>query len=175
MSNTVLYALWGALYALCAGLGFIGEPSVLLQILMTAASVALFVPPLMLSHRAAKAGDRRTLELDRNFQRAAGSQSAERIRRRKAGQFPPRHAGDRSQSHGGKRQLGAVHFPLGIPVLRRPRQTEKAINRTPDDHHPGYSLAQSTIFQEKIVSSYHCNPFDNMVEYAYPGGLGLLH
>ena len=67
MSNTVLYALWGGLYALCAGLGFIGEPSVLLQILMTAASVALFVPPLMLSHRAAKAGDRRTLELVRNL------------------------------------------------------------------------------------------------------------
>ena len=67
MSNTVLYALWGALFALCAGLGFIAEPGTFLQILMTAVSVALFVPPLMLNHRAAKAGDRRTLELVRNL------------------------------------------------------------------------------------------------------------
>ena len=67
MSNTALFALWGALYALCAGLGFLAEPATALQIFMTAASVALFVPPLMLNHRAAKAGDRRTLQLVRNL------------------------------------------------------------------------------------------------------------
>ena len=67
MSNTVLYALWGGLYALCAGLGFIAEPAGFLRFLMTALSVALFVPPLMLNHRAAKRKDHRTLQLVRNL------------------------------------------------------------------------------------------------------------
>ena len=67
MSNTVLYALWGALYALCAGLGLITAPGEGLQFLMTALSVALFVPPFVLNYRAAKAGDRRSLTLIRNL------------------------------------------------------------------------------------------------------------
>jgi len=67
MSDTVLYALWGGLYALCAGLGFITGPGPALRLLMITASIALFVPPFVLNHRAAKAGDRRTLELVRNL------------------------------------------------------------------------------------------------------------
>jgi hypothetical protein len=67
MSNTVLYALWGALYALCAGLGFIAAPGVGLVLLMRLLSLALFVPPLILNHRAAKAEDRQTLTLVRNL------------------------------------------------------------------------------------------------------------
>lgn len=67
MSNTVLYVLWGALYVLCAGLGFISDPGKGLQFLMTALSVALFIPPMVLSHRSAEKGDRRTLQLVRNL------------------------------------------------------------------------------------------------------------
>lgn len=67
MSNTVLYALWGGMYALCAVLGFITEPGTGLQFLMTALSVALFVPPFVLNYRAAKAKNRQILELVRNL------------------------------------------------------------------------------------------------------------
>ena len=67
MSNTVLYALWGGLYALCAALGFITEPGPAMRLLMILLSVALFVPPFVLNYRAAKAKDRRTLELVRNL------------------------------------------------------------------------------------------------------------
>ena len=67
MSNTVLYALWGGLYALCAGLGFITEPKNSTQILMTFFSLALFVPPFLLNYRAAEKKDRRTLTLVRKL------------------------------------------------------------------------------------------------------------
>ena len=67
MSNTVLYAVWGGLYALCAGLGFITEPKNSTQILMTFFSLALFVPPFLLNYRAAEKKDRRTLTLVRKL------------------------------------------------------------------------------------------------------------
>ena len=67
MSNTVLYTLWGALYVLCAGLGFITEPKNSTQILMTFFSLALFVPPFLLNYRAAEKKDRRTLTLVRKL------------------------------------------------------------------------------------------------------------
>ena len=67
MSNTVLYALWGGLYALCAALGFVTEPENSLRILMIVLSVGLFVPPFVLSYRAAQKKDRRTLLLVRNL------------------------------------------------------------------------------------------------------------
>ena len=67
MSDAVLYALWGGIYALCAGLGFIRERSALGQLALTVLAVAMFVPPLVLSHRAARRGDRRTLALIRNL------------------------------------------------------------------------------------------------------------
>ena len=67
MSNTVLYAIWGGLFALCAGLGFITEPKNSTQILMTFFSLALFVPPFLLNYRAAEKKDRRTLTLVRKL------------------------------------------------------------------------------------------------------------
>ena len=63
MSNTVLYALWGGLYAFCAALGFIAEPKNSMRILMILLSLAMFVAPFVLNHRAAKRKDRRTLQL----------------------------------------------------------------------------------------------------------------
>ena len=66
MSNTVLYALWGGLYALCAGLGFVTEPGPALRLLMILLSVALFIPPFLLNRK----GNRRTRELVRNLSAA---------------------------------------------------------------------------------------------------------
>ena len=63
MSNTVLYALWGGLYALCAGLGFVSAPGPTLRLLMIALSVALFIPPFLLNRQ----GNRRTRLLVRNL------------------------------------------------------------------------------------------------------------
>ena len=66
MSNTVLYALWGGLYALCAGLGFVTEPGPTLRLLMILLSGALFIPPFLLNRK----GNRRTRELVRNLSAA---------------------------------------------------------------------------------------------------------
>ena len=70
MSNTVLYALWGGLYALCAGLGFVSAPGPTLRLLMILLSVALFIPPFVLNYRAAAQKDCRTLLLVRNLSAA---------------------------------------------------------------------------------------------------------
>ena len=67
MSDTVLYILWGGLYALCAGLGFVAEPAAALRLLMILLSVALFIPPFVLNHRGAAAGNRPALLLIRNI------------------------------------------------------------------------------------------------------------
>jgi len=63
MSNTVLYILWGGLYALCAGLGFVTDPGPTLRLLMILLSVALFIPPFLLNRK----GNRRTRLLVRNL------------------------------------------------------------------------------------------------------------
>ena len=63
MSNTVLYILWGALYALCAGLGFVAAPGPTLRLLMLLLSLAFFVPPFLLNRRR----NRRALALVRNL------------------------------------------------------------------------------------------------------------
>ena len=63
MSNTVLYALWGGLYLLCGGLGFVAAPGATLRLLMILLSIALFIPPFVLNRR----GNRRILALIRNL------------------------------------------------------------------------------------------------------------
>ena len=70
MSDTVLYALWGGLYALCAALGFISAPGPALRLLMIILSAAQFVPPFVLNYRAAAKKDCRTLLLVRNLSAA---------------------------------------------------------------------------------------------------------
>ena len=67
MSNTVLYALWGGLFALCAGLGFVKAPGEGMQFFMSVLSIGLFVPPFVLNYRAGRRKDRRTLLLVRNL------------------------------------------------------------------------------------------------------------
>jgi len=63
MTKNTLFALWGGLFALCAGLGFLPEPN----IFTTLAALASFIPPAVLAWRAVQAGDRRSLMLIRNL------------------------------------------------------------------------------------------------------------
>ena len=67
MKNSTLFALWGGMFIICAGLGFIPEPEGALGFCLTALSLGFFLPPAVLLHRAGKAQDRHTLQLIRNF------------------------------------------------------------------------------------------------------------
>lgn len=48
MKNRILYILWASLFILCAGLGFIPEPSGAGQVLLTILSLLFFLPPAIL-------------------------------------------------------------------------------------------------------------------------------
>ena len=63
MSKRTLFILWGILFALCAGLGFLPEPGVL----TTAAAILFFFPPAVLLYRARKEKDTHTRLLIRNL------------------------------------------------------------------------------------------------------------
>lgn len=67
MNKNVLFALWGGLFILCAGLGFIPEPSGAAAVLMTALALIFFVPPAVLLYRASKEQDSAALKLVRNL------------------------------------------------------------------------------------------------------------
>ena len=67
MKNRILYVLWGALFILCAALGFIPEPAGAERLLLTLASLLFFLPPAMLIRSARKAGSRSQLALMRNL------------------------------------------------------------------------------------------------------------
>ena len=75
MKNRFLFALWGALFILCAGLGFIPEPSGAVRFLLTAVSVLFFLPPAVLVWRGRKTHDRALLALMRNLSIASLSLS----------------------------------------------------------------------------------------------------
>ena len=63
MNKKILFAIWGVLFLLCAGLGFIPEPQGAAKGLMTALSVLFFMPPAVLLYRC----DRDTSLLIRNL------------------------------------------------------------------------------------------------------------
>ena len=67
MKNRCLFAAWGVLFIVCAGLGFIPEPAGGLQTLLTAASVLFFLPPALLVLGGRRSGDRHLLALMRNL------------------------------------------------------------------------------------------------------------
>ena len=76
MKNRFLYALWGALFILCAGLGFIPEPAGALRALLTALSILFFLPPALLIWRARQEKNRAALSLVRSLSIASLSLSA---------------------------------------------------------------------------------------------------
>lgn len=67
MNKKTLFALWGGFFIVCAGLGFIPERSGVPAFVLTAVSVAFFLPPAMLIYTAGKTGDSHTLKLTRNL------------------------------------------------------------------------------------------------------------
>lgn len=67
MNKKLLFPLWGCLFILCAGLGFIPEPEGAVRIVLTALSIAFFVPPTLLLYGAMLSEDRHTMKLVRNF------------------------------------------------------------------------------------------------------------
>ena len=75
MKNQFLYALWGALFILCAGLGFIPEPAGVLRVLLTGLSILFFLPPAVLVWKGRREKDRMALSLVRNLSIASLSLS----------------------------------------------------------------------------------------------------
>ena len=67
MKNQFLYALWGSLFILCAGLGFIPEPAGALSALLTGLSILFFLPPAVLVWKGRREKDRQGLMLVRNL------------------------------------------------------------------------------------------------------------
>ena len=63
--------LWGGLFIVCAGLGFIPRPSAFARNLMTLAAVIFFVPPAVLLWQARKQGDRHTRAVVRSLSLAS--------------------------------------------------------------------------------------------------------
>ena len=71
MNKKVLVALWGGLFILCAGLGFIPQPEGFFKGLMTALAVLFFLIGFLLLYRAKQSGDRGTVALIRNLAAAS--------------------------------------------------------------------------------------------------------
>ena len=63
MRKKALFVLWGVLFSLCAGLGFLPEPDGAVKGLLTGLSVLFFLPPALLLYQA----DRDTVLLIRNL------------------------------------------------------------------------------------------------------------
>ena len=76
MKNRFLYALWGALFILCAGLGFIPEPAGALRALLPASSILFFLPPALLIWKPRREKNRAALSLVRSLSIASLSLSA---------------------------------------------------------------------------------------------------
>ncbi len=57
MKNRILYAAWGGLFVLCAGLGFLQEPAGWVRGVLTALSLVFFLPPALLLKEAHARGD----------------------------------------------------------------------------------------------------------------------
>ena len=63
MNKKTIFTLWGVLFILCAGFGFVPAPAGAMKGLMTTLSVLFFLPPVWLLYRA----DRETALLIRNL------------------------------------------------------------------------------------------------------------
>ena len=70
MNSKSLYALWGGMFVLCAGLGFIPEPTGFLKFLLIVLGLVFFVPPMLLLISAGHTGNRNCVALIRNLSAA---------------------------------------------------------------------------------------------------------
>ena len=67
MNRKALFSLWGCLFILCAGFGFIPEPEGAIRIFLTVLSVFFYLPPALLLLDSAKKQDTAVLKLIRNL------------------------------------------------------------------------------------------------------------
>ena len=67
MKKNGLFALWGVLFTVCCGLGFVTQPGAGLKVLMIALGLVFFAPPVILLSRAQKVRDLPTAALVRNL------------------------------------------------------------------------------------------------------------
>lgn len=65
MKKSSLLALWGILYIICAGLGFIPEPEGGVRVLLLVIALLFFLPPAMVLRDAIRCGDQKTIRLIR--------------------------------------------------------------------------------------------------------------
>lgn len=61
MKRSSLYAVWGILYIICTGLGFIPEPEKSVRIFLLVIAVLFFVPPGVLMWDALQHGNRKEI------------------------------------------------------------------------------------------------------------------
>jgi hypothetical protein len=61
MKKRIIYIVWAFLYALCAGLGHITEPSSTQSVALTFLSLLFFAPPAVLLVDALRSQDKKTL------------------------------------------------------------------------------------------------------------------
>ena len=67
MKKKSLFALWGVLFLVCGGLGFIPEPAGAVRVVLTVLSILFFLPPAVLVYQGKKTGDSHLLALIRNL------------------------------------------------------------------------------------------------------------
>ena len=67
MDKKFWYVLWGALYILCAGLGFLGEANGFITALLILLALGCFIPPAALLYRGIQSGDRKLICRIRNL------------------------------------------------------------------------------------------------------------
>ena len=67
MKKNGLFVLWGVLFAACAGLGFVPQPSGALKWLLGILGLVFFAPPVLLLRRAKESSDRAVVALVRNL------------------------------------------------------------------------------------------------------------
>ena len=71
MNKKLLFTLWGALFAICAGFGFISQPGTTLKILGNLFSIAFFGLGGFILWQARQAKDRAAIALIRNLSLAS--------------------------------------------------------------------------------------------------------
>ena len=67
MNKKTVFLSWGALFILCAGLGFIQEPEGALKVFLFLLSLIFFLPPALLVCRSLREKDKAALALLRNL------------------------------------------------------------------------------------------------------------
>jgi len=61
VKKSIVYAIWGVLYCICVGLGFVPDPAGFGKVLLVLTSLIFFLPPAYLLWQAEKENNRKTV------------------------------------------------------------------------------------------------------------------